>query len=157
MWLTLSKYLVNTMTMTLALCFVSACAFTDDIKRSPFSANVLDEMKQYVPIGTATIVNNKTAITHSWFIDATRGAPIVCIAIAGLENSRCATVGPPMIPHPAPPGVRYRGLGVSGVASNGVEVSHAWYIDQFSKQVFVCQAVSSLENSRCQPMPIPER
>jgi hypothetical protein len=156
MWFTPSKYLVNIMTMILALCFISACAVTDDTKRSLVSPAVLEDMQQYVPIGTATIVNNNTAMTHSWFIDATRGAPIVCSAVAGLGNPRCVRIGPPVVPHPAPPGVRYRGLGVSGVGSNGVALSHAWYIDQFSKQVFVCQVLSSLENSRCIARPIPE-
>jgi hypothetical protein len=150
MWLASSKYLVNTTRMTLALCFLSGCALTEDTKRSSVNANVLEEMKQYVPIGTATIVNNSTAITHSWFIDAVRGAPIVCSAIPGLQNFNCVPVGPPMIPHPAPPGVRYIGLGVSGVVSNGIAMTHAWYIDQFSSNVFVCQALSDLQNGRCE-------
>lgn len=157
MWLASSNFLVNTARMALALCFVSGCALTEDTKRSFVSSGMSQGMKQYVPIGAATIAINRTAVTHSWFIDDSSGAVIVCGAIASLQNFNCVQVGTPMIPHPAPPGVRYQGLGVSGVATNGVAITHAWYIDQFSGNVFVCEALADLQNPRCQPKKIQQQ
>jgi hypothetical protein len=154
MGLMLSKYFVNG--MTLALCFAAPSALAEDRKASADHAKPLQEMKQYIPIGSATIVNNKAAITHSWFIDATRGAPIVCSAIANLQME-CVAIGPPRIPHPAPPGVRYIGLGVSGIVTSNTAMTHAWYIDQFSEQVFVCQVLANLENGRCVQKAIPQQ
>lgn len=151
-----SKDLINKVTAIAVLCFISATAVADDSKISLVNSAVLDGVPQYVAIGTTAIVNNNSAITHSWFIDAVRGAPIVCSAIVGFENRKCITVGPATIPHPAPPGVRYRGLGVASVVRPGIAVSHAWYIDEFSKQVFVCQVLADLQNGSCTQMPIPK-
>lgn len=145
-------------TIFLALCFVGAAACAQERQRSPATPapqqKVQTEIEQISPIGTATIVNAKTAITHAWFIDSSRGQVIVCSAIANLQRN-CVKVGPPVIPHPAPPGIRYRGLGASSVVANNTALSQAWYVDQVSMQVFVCEALGGLQNAQCAQIAVP--
>lgn len=140
---------------TLASCFLVACASTQDpkssLKSSAITPALLDMADQYVPIGTATLVNDKTAITHAWFIHASRGQPIVCVSgfTQAPENLKatCMLATPPSIPAPAPPGVRYRGLGVSSVFIKDHPLgaqTQAWYIDEFTSQVYVCEAISDM-------------
>lgn len=155
------------MAITLMSCFVVGYALAQDRRPSPVTpevlkdrkppsktSSVLQEIEQLSPIGTATIVDSRTAITHAWFIDSSRGQVIVCSSIANLQLN-CVKVGPPLIPHPAPPGIRYRGLGVSSVVANNVALTQAWYVDQFSMQVYVCEALSGLQNARCVQKPVP--
>lgn len=139
--------------IVLLLCFIGTAALAQDSKPSRKSSAitpaVLDELEQYIPIGTGTIDNDKTPITHAWFIHASRGTPIVCSSSttpssAGLKIT-CVAATPPTIPAPAPPGVRYRGIGVSTFSAKNTSLTQAWYIDQFSSQVYVCQALSDMK------------
>lgn len=141
-------------TIALSLCFIGTPVLAQNSKPSPVTPAVLQEIEQLSPIGTATIVDAKTAITHAWFIDSSRGQVIVCNAIANLQMG-CAKVGPPLIPLPAPPGIRYRGLGVSSVVANNTALTQAWYVDQVSMQVYVCEAISNLQGARCVKTSVP--